>query len=417
MGRVLHTSADQRKSKLDCAVMEPAHRPSNGRSRTKAGGPARSADVATLAGVHRSTVSRVMNPATAHLVNEATRRRVLAAVDELGYRTNTIAQGLRMRRSLTVGVIIPDITNPLFPPIVRAIDDTLSEYGYTSLVGYSDGDADRASEYLERFQQRDVDGLLVATAQRADPALEQLSARGVPLVQVNRRSDNDDIPYVIVDDRAGIRAAVEHLAALGHVRVACLAAPQSTSTGRDRFVHFRAAAEEHGIQLDRTLLLEASAVSQDEGRRLCRQLLRQSRPPTAIVAANDTMALGCIDALRQHGLRCPDDVSIVGFNDMQFADRLSPALTTVRFDHYRMGASAARILLGRMGTAEADGDEQIALPSELVVRDSTAGVQTAATLRPRSRRPSGTDVSQLAERIGRLEVLLHAALDRPREEG
>lgn len=340
----------------------------------------RSFEVAALAGVHRSTVSRALNPATAHLVNEATRQRVMAAVEQLSYHTNTFARSLKTRRSFTVGVLIPDIT-PLFPPVIRGADDVLHQHGYYSLVGYSDEDPGRAQWYLEHLLQRHVDGLVIAVARRTDPVLEGFASRGVPVVLVNRRTDDDRLPSVTVDGRPGITAVVRHLAGLGHTRIACIAPPQHSSTGHDRLVQFREAADSLGLAPPPGLLVEATGVTIAEGQRLSAELLERAEPPTAIVAANDTMALGCLDALRLRGLRCPDDISVVGFNDVPFAGRIAPALTTVRFDHYKMGETAAQILLGKIGVIEPAAAEHVSLPSELVVRESTGPVRAAPRLR------------------------------------
>jgi LacI family transcriptional regulator len=377
----------------------------------------RSYEVARLAGVHRSTVSRALNPSTAHLVNAQTRRRVEAAVEQLSYRTDAIAQSLRTRRSLTIGFLIPDITNPIFARIVRGSDDTLHRHGYGTLVGYGDDQPSRAGEELQRLEQRGVDGFIVATAQRSDPALERLADRGVPVVLVNRRTDDDRLAAVTVDDQPGTEAAVRHLAELGHARVACIAAPQSTSTGRARLTHFRQAMDHVELAIDDRYLVEAGALAREATRRLVLDLLDLPEPPTAIVAANDIMAIGCLEALRVRGLRCPDDVSVVGFNDMPYADWLSPALTTVHWNHYDMGATAARILLAKLGVISAELEEHVLMPSHLVVRQTTG----PAPDRPARARPPASapvdDLAGLGARIASLEAATLALIDEMRASG
>ena len=374
----------------------------------------RSYEVAKLAGVHRSTVSRALNPSTAHLVNAQTRRRVQAAVEQLSYRTDAIAQSLRTRRSLTIGFLIPDITNPIFARIVRGSDDTLHRHGYGTLVGYGDDQPSRAEEELERLEQRGVDGFIVATAQRSDPALERLADREVPLVLVNRRTDDARLAAVTVDDQPGTEAAVRHVAELGHVRVACIAAPQSTSTGLARLTHFRQAMDHVGLAIEERHLVEAGALTREVTRRLVLDLLDLPEPPTAIVAANDIMAIGCLEALRVRGLRCPEDVSIVGFNDMPYADWLAPALTTVRWDHYEMGATAARILLAKLGVISAVRDDHVLMPSQLVVRESTGPAPDRAShARPPAPAPAPTpadDLAGLSARIASLEAATRALI-------
>ena len=332
--------------------------------------PATLRDVARLAGVHPGTASRALNEETRSLVKEETLRRVLDAAEELSYRPNPIARSLRTSRSFTAGVIIPDITNPLFPPIVRGIEDTLNRVGYTALVANTDNDPARERGAVDALRARQVDGFIAASARTQDPALEELIDSGVPLALVNRRFLDGRIPAAAVDDRDGAHLAVEHLVSLGHTRIAHLGAPQTISTGSERLKGFLEAMKTVGLEVDDDLVLLGEALRDYEGARLCRELLSAGTPFTAIVAANDLMALGCFDALNERGLSCPDDVSVVGFNDMPFAARFSPPLTTVRVPQYEMGVAAAELLLERIGDAGAPPKERLLAPS-LVVRGST----------------------------------------------
>ncbi len=230
-------------------------------------------DVAALAGVHPGTASRAINAATRDLVNEETARRVLAAADELGYRPNPIARGLKTSRSYTVGVLIPDLTNPLFPRIVRGIQDKLEESGYTPLIANTDNDPARERADIEAMRARQVDGLITATAHRHDD-LEIDGAGGeLPVVLVNRRHEQGTRPSVVADDRLGVRLAIEHLVALGHRRIAHLAGPQDLSTGYLRLQGFREALADAGIEYDDELVLAADAFVEEEGERLCNELL------------------------------------------------------------------------------------------------------------------------------------------------
>ncbi|HWD74087.1 MAG TPA: LacI family DNA-binding transcriptional regulator [Solirubrobacteraceae bacterium] len=330
-------------------------------------------EVAEHAGVHPATVSRALNPQTQQMVSADTLQRVLQSARELNYRTNAIARSLRTQRSQTVGVVIPDIANPLFPRIVRGIDDALEDVRYASLVTYTDGRDDRLLERFELLRQRGVDGLLVATARHNDPPLDMLVAAGIPVVQINRRSQNKAIPSVTPDDRGGIRSAVELLAELGHERIALMAPPQTHSTGRARIAGFRSAMRRARLEVPAGLVQSARAVTLEEGRRICTSLLDAHPDVTAIVAGNDLMALGCYDSLRAAGRRCPDDVSVIGFNDMPFAERFDPPLTTVRFDHYEMGAAAVGVLLRRLRASETESPAaHLELETRLVVRGSAA---------------------------------------------
>lgn len=329
--------------------------------------------VAEHAGVHPATVSRALNPETQQMVSADTLRLVLASARALNYRTNAIARSLRTQRSMTVGVVIPDITNPLFPRMVRGIDDALEGVQYASLIAYTDGRDERLLDRFDVLRQRGVDGLIVATARHTDRALDSLEASGVPVVQLNRRSQNRAIPSVTADDRGGVRLAVEHLVELGHRRIALVGGPQTHSTGRARLAGFRAAMRRAGLEIAPGDVQLGQAVTMDEGRRACAGLLTEHPDVTAIVAGNDLMALGCYDAIRAAGLRCPRDLSVIGYNDMTFADRFDPPLTTVRFDHYEMGAAAVDVLMGRLrSTDPAPAPVRLELETQLVVRASTA---------------------------------------------
>ena len=325
-------------------------------------------DVARIAGVHPGTVSRALNPATEALVRDETVRRVRQVAEELGYRPNPLARGLKTNRSYTIGVIVPDIQNPLFPPIIRGLDDRLGQAGYTPLIANTDNDPDRERVDFEAMRTRAVDGFITATARLDHELLDEIAAVGVPLVLVNRRVEDGSLPSATADDRAGVRLAVEHLIELGHTRIAHLGGPQDVSTGHQRAEGFREAMEAAG--LDASLVRAGRAFTEPEGARLCEELIAAGEPVTAIVAGNDLMALGCYDVFAARGIRCPDDISVVGFNDMPFVDRFAPPLTTVRIPHYEIGVAAAQLLLDLL--AGEDGATEVVLPPELIARGSSA---------------------------------------------
>ena len=328
-------------------------------------------DVASLAGVHPGTASRAINAETRALVNEDTARRVIEAAEALGYRPNPIARGLKTSRSYTVGVLIPDLTNPLFPPIVRGIQDRLEEAAYTPLIANTDNDPDRERADFEAMRARQVDGLITATARRDHGLPAGLEDVELPVVLVNRRLEDGARPSVVADDRLGVRLAVEHLVSLGHRRIAHLAGPQDFSTGYLRREGFEEAIRAAGIEPDPELVLPGNAFVESEGQRLCNELLDRELEVTAIFAANDLMALGCYDAFLARGISCPRDLSVVGYNDMPFAGWFDPPLTTVHLPHYEIGARAAELLLERMRDPGAE-PVQITLEPSLAVRGSTA---------------------------------------------
>jgi LacI family transcriptional regulator len=328
-------------------------------------------DVAAAARVHPATASRALNPETRILVSEDTARRVTAAAARLGYRPNPVARSLRTRRSHTVGVLIPDLNNPLFPPIVRGLEDKLAAAGYVALIGNTDADANRERIIFEQMRARHVDGFVLATATLHDQLLAEAAAADLPVVLMNRLAPDYSFPAVSVDNEQGVRLAVTHLARLGHTRIAHIAGPQEASTGVSRLRGFTDGMAAHRLDVSEDLIAYADRYTIEEGTRCCRELLARPGGFTAVAAANDMLAVGCYTALDEAARPCPDAVSVVGFNDMPFIDRLKPPLTTVRFPHYQLGTEAAQLLLERIGGG--DGPVKILyLAPELVVRGSTA---------------------------------------------
>jgi LacI family transcriptional regulator len=328
-------------------------------------------DVAQMAGVHPATASRALNPQTRQLVNADTARKVLRAAESIGYQPNPIARSLKTARSSTVGLVIPDLTNPLFPPIVRGIEDVLTPVGYSAWIVNTDNDPAREEIQVESLRSRQVEGLIIATARREHPLLVRLHRMGVRMVLVNRRVDGLELPSVAADDDAGISMAVTHLAALGHTRIAHLAGPQRTSTGVTRARAFRHAIRDLGLDDDPALIVECGYWSEAEGAQALRRLLDAGTTCTAIVAGNDLIALGCYDVFAERGMRCPDDMSVVGFNEMPFLDKMNPPLTTVSIPHYELGSEAGRMLLDTIDDPERLPRSVLLTPS-LVVRASTA---------------------------------------------
>jgi LacI family transcriptional regulator len=328
-------------------------------------------DVAEAAGVHAATASRALNPKTRRLVSAETARRVIRTAEALGYQPNPIARSLKTSRSGMVGLVIPDLTNPLFPPIVRGIEGVLDPGGYSAWIVNTDNDPKREQAQIDSLRSRQVEGLIIATARLDHPLLRKLHEQGVKMVFVNRRVENLEIPTVTADDATGIALAVRHLADLGHTRIAHLAGPQGTSTGVVRSRAFRHAIRDHGLEDDPSLVVECAHWNETYGARAMRDLLDHGNQFTAVLAGNDLIALGCYDVFAERGISCPADISVVGFNDMPFLDKLRPPLTTVGVPHHDIGAEAARMLLDCIEEPERH-PRSILLPVSLVVRGSTA---------------------------------------------
>ena len=327
--------------------------------------------VAAEAGVHVSTASRALNPNTRSVVNEETAVRVLEVAERLDYRPHPLARGLRTNRTLTIGMVVPDLMNPLFPPIYAGAESVLGDLGYSLLVGTDDDDDAKSLSVIEALLERRVDGLILASAPRGF-ALPK-SRETLPTVLVNRSVESHAFPAIVGDHHVGIGLAVRHLVGLGHSAIAHVAGPQDLSTGIARRQGFVQSMEGQGLDAPDRLIVEADAFRIEEGRIACKALLDSDGQITAIVAGNDLIALGCYDALAERGLSIPDDVSITGYNDLLFVDRVSPPLTTIAVDYREMGAAAARQLLDLVSEeGERSTYPPVQLAPSLVVRASTA---------------------------------------------
>jgi LacI family transcriptional regulator, galactose operon repressor len=337
---------------------------------TKQQEPATLRDVARVAGVNVGTASRALSEDRRDMVSPETLKRVEGAARELDYKANPIARGLKTSKTFSIGVLVPDLTNPLYPPIIRGIDDVLSRASYTPLIANTDNDQKRERKGFEALQGRRVDGFVIASAFREHPLVEEAIAAGIPLVLSLRRIDAGTAWTVCVDEHTGIGEAVAHLASLGHRRIAHIGGPVVMSTAQERYLGFIAAMTRLGEASIQDLVQLADGFSIESGRRACLELLDRDVDPTAITAGNDLIALGCIDALAERGLSCPEDVSVIGYNDMPLADRLTPALTTVRIPHYELGVRSAEVLLDRITGGGSVSRTEMLTP-KLIVRKST----------------------------------------------
>jgi LacI family transcriptional regulator len=327
-------------------------------------------DIAERCGVHPSTVSRALSPAMKHLVADNVAKRIHAAAGALGYRLNMAAAGLRTGRSGLIGVLVPDIADPGFPPILSGITDRLNAAGYATIV-VDVGRSGAQQPLVDRLIARGVDGLVLATVSLRDPIVKHCLDAALPVVLVNRLDRSARLPSVASDDAAGMRLAVAHLVALGHISIGHVAGPQTISTGARRRAGFEAGAAQAGLKTRDVTVEVAESYTREAGRAAALGLLDRKMRPSAIVAANDLLALGVYDALAARRLRCPADVSVVGHNDMPYVDMVSPPLTTVRIAQREMGETAAKLLLDRIAAPTAKR-EHVVLAPQLIVRGSSA---------------------------------------------
>ena len=322
-------------------------------------------------GVHHSTVSRALNPDQKHKISPAVARDIEKAAEKLGYLPNIAASSLKRNRSFVVGVLIPDITNPLFPPIIRGIQDVAENGGYIVITASTDDDIDKEREAFRMMRGRSIEGIIIATARLDDPTVEECIKHHIPFVLVNRTVRNDDVDAVVIDEEFGTRTALDHLCKLGHRRIAHIAGREQTSTGLERATAFHDYMKLH--DLNPNLVEKTDRFTIDEGFSACKTLLQRDDSFTAVLAGNDLIALGCIDALNEAGRRVPEDVSVVGVNDISFLSRMVPALTTNHIPKYEMGSQAATMLLDAINGSERSR-VLLRMQPKLVVRNSTGTV-------------------------------------------
>ena len=332
-------------------------------------------DVAREAGVSRATVSYVINNRTDGNVriSEETRCRVLEAIEELGYRPNVLARSLRQGQTHTIGMIVPDNTNPFFAEVARGVEDTSFEQGYSVILCNSDGDLDKELLYTNVLAEKRVDGILFVAAGMSTEHICALQERRMPVVVVDR-----DIPDVAVDsvmtaNERGGWLATRHLIELGHRHIGCIAGPSDVTPSAERVTGYRQALREAGLAVDEALILKGD-FQYESGYQATRQLLSMEDPPTAIFACNDLMAVGAISAAVGLGRQVPMDLSVVGFDDVPLASFANPALTTIVQPKHEIGVVAATMLLERMRDPDRPPHRKM-LDTELVVRQSTAPVR------------------------------------------
>lgn len=324
-------------------------------------------DVARRAGVSPVTVSRVMNRAPN--VNPETRARVEQAIAELGYLPSTVARSLRSKRTRSLALLLPDITNTFWTTVARGVEDTAQTFGYAVFVCNTDEDYQKQQRYLELAVSQRADGVLIAPCHNDAAALRVLRERGVPTVTVDRRIEGWDVDAVLGDSTGGARALVQHLIALGHRRIAVISGPATTSTAEDRVTGYREALVQAGMPVDDNLIRRGQFKA-GAGEELARSLLAAENCPSAIFAANNAIALGAIDAILAGGRRIPQDVALVAFDDFADASHLFPFLTVAVQPAYEMGCAAARLLLERLAGAGPVQPAHIVLPCRLIVRHS-----------------------------------------------
>jgi LacI family transcriptional regulator len=325
-------------------------------------------DVAELAGVSASTVSHVLNGT--RKVSEDTRERVRLAIEQLGYEPNLLAKSLKVSRTFTIGLLISDIQNPFFTSVIRGAEDVALSRGYHLFLCNTDEDPNREDEYVRELSKKRVDGLIVASSASRRNHTLQLRLEDVPFVFMDREVEGIEADTVSVDNRLGMRLIAEHLTQLGHERVGMVSGPLEKSSGYERYHGLRDALADLGLPL-RDSLVRFGDFRVSGGREAAEELLRLPEPPTALVVSNYQMTLGALLAVRELGLRVPDEVSVVSFDDMEWAPLANPPLTALAQPTYEMGATAARMLLDKIEKKAIGSPSKLFMEPELMVRGST----------------------------------------------
>ena len=330
-------------------------------------------DVARHAGVSVATVSHVLNDT--RRVAPATHARVLAAIEQLGYESNMLARGLRTKRTMIIGLLVSDIQNPFFTSAVRGVEDAALPRGYHVVLCNTDEDLQREDEYLRELRKRQVDGLILASSAPRLQPVHQPWSFDRPVVFMDREVAGVQGGSIRVDNVKGMHLAAEHLVQLGHSRIAMVSGPLDKISGYERYHGLRKALADLGLNLDDELV-RFGDFRLDGGKRAAADLFAVSPPPTAVVVANNLMTLGCLLALRELGWQVPRDISVLGFDDMDWAPLMNPPLTTIKQPTYQMGEEAVEMLFEQMRGEE---PRHVFLDPRLIVRQSTAPPGTASS--------------------------------------
>ncbi|MGX1546125.1 LacI family DNA-binding transcriptional regulator [Streptomyces adustus] len=321
-------------------------------------------DVAAAAGVSAATVSRVLNDHPS--VSTATRTRVLSAVEDLGYRPNAVARSLRTDQTRTLGLVISDVLNPYFTELARSVEGAARALGYSVIIGNADEQPELQDHHMRTLLDRRVDGLLISPTDGCSSLMRDAAQAGTPLVFVDRWIEGMDVPVVRSDGRAAVHDLVAHLHALGHRRLAIIAGPAATTTGRERIEAFREALAAYGLSLPDVYIGQGDFQAAS-GRRVTEGFLGLPEPPEVVFATDNLMALGALDAVRAHGLSVPDDIALVAFDDIPWFVHTDPPITAIAQPTGELGRAAVRALVDRI---EGRTPQSVTLPARLVVRRS-----------------------------------------------
>jgi len=328
-------------------------------------------DVAKLAGVSPATVSYVMNNGP-RPVSEETRQRVMVAIDQLSYRPNTIARSLKTKKTYTAGIIVSDILNPTLASIEKSIEDLFVQSNYSLTICNSDESPDREKMWLEMLRDRRVDGIILLPTGANRSALFATVESGFPLVLLDRQIEGLPVDSVLFDNEAGAYQAVQHLLSLGHTNIGLLNLPASLTPGQGRLRGYERALTDHGLPIYRQLIKEGSFKAQD-GAILAAALLDATPRPTALLVSSNRLAQGVLEQVKVRGLRVPEDLAIITFDDVAYYSFMTPSITAVSADAKEFGAKAVEYLIERINGSYTGAPRTYLVPCQLNIRESTQG--------------------------------------------
>jgi DNA-binding LacI/PurR family transcriptional regulator len=329
-------------------------------------------DVAQRAGVSLATVSRVLN-GYPHVAPDV-RARVLDAIEALNYRPSRVAQRLRAPQSRLIGIIFSDIKNPFYTLALSGIEQVLSEQGLSVLLGNSNSDQDREDNFIALMKAEDVAGLIIAPVKEDSALLADMAQEHLPVVVIDRNLSHMGLDTVLADNRTGAYQAIKYLIQLGHRHIAAVNGPQHLTSGRERYAGFLQAIDEAGLAADPSLI-RFGDFQLESGYSLTQEILSQPQKPTALFVANNLMTIGALNAIHEMNYRIPDDLSVIGFDDLPWAISLNPPLTTVSQPTFEIGVRAAELLLDHIAHPDRPA-QTVILDTQLVVRASCSPPRT-----------------------------------------
>jgi len=330
--------------------------------------------IAERSRVSVSTASRVLTgKAAEYRISDETAAAVTAVAKELGYMPNLLASGLRLRKTRTIGLVIPDISNPFFSNVARTIERTARSHAYSIILCDSEEDTELEAKALVLLQTRKVDGLLIFPVGQDASHIQDVRARNVPMVLIDRLLPSVRCPAIASDNYRGAREAVSYLYAHGHRTIACIQGLPNTSSTQERVRGYRDALVEHGIAMDASLLV-GNNFGEENGYVEAKLLLSREQRPTAIFALGNLIALGVLRALSEENLRVPHDVSLIAFDDQPYFSYLSTPVTTIAQQNAEIGQIAVKLLLDEMEGGRLREEGTMLLPTRLVVRKSVGSV-------------------------------------------